>query len=94
MENEDNNENRHASDTLETTTNLNSQATVHPFTRENLVGFKGRMNRLDFAILIIALGVVKLLVFKSSGINPMLISLKNYLEPESLTESTRLFGQN
>jgi len=92
MENQDNNENRHTTDGLETTTNLASRASMHPFTRDNLVGFKGRMNRLDYAILWLAVFVGGWLIYKQTGLNPIVTAFQAMSDPDSLAEKQKIFG--
>jgi len=92
MENQDNNENRHNNDGLKVNTNPSLEASAHPFTRENLVGFKGRMNRLDYAILWLAVFVGGWLIYKQAGLNPITTAFQALSDPDSLAENQKLFG--
>lgn len=84
MENENN--------SLETAVEMDQHPTVHPFTQENLIGIKGRMNRLDFAILTFGLVVLSWAIQKSSGINPMLIPIQLMMDPQNVDQLPALFG--
>lgn len=56
--------------------------TKHPYTKENLKTLKGRMNRLDFVILMFSLSLVTVLLYKYLGINPVSLSAQALLNPD------------
>jgi len=64
---------------------LEPAESLHPFNRENLLTFKGRMNRMDFAILSLTLTLLILLLQKYVGANPISASIASMIDPENMT---------
>ena len=61
----------------------NREETIHPFTQANLSTLNGRMNRLDFIILMCSISLLLAILYKFMGINPISISAQAVLDPES-----------
>ncbi len=65
--------------------------TSHPFNQQNLVSLKGRIGRLDFAIIMFTITLIGLLIQKAMGINPIIIGVKALVNPKEIDSSLQLF---
>lgn len=72
---------------IDPSSHFKRQETTHPFTRHNLSTLKGRMNRLDFVILMFSSILFFSLIYKLMGINPFSLSAQAMLDPNNLPDS-------